>query len=217
MLCASNCRPDAYCNPTVLSWKVAVQGAKVRQRGSLLVCGRSADVCRVRMLTMTPACPALFSVLRYVLSYVETFKGVAKGDRVWQLSFGSGFKCNSAVWKACKSFKVCRLDMLGAGMTPPSCAGADSVDAEALLLCAAALPHTQLNLLMSSGACIALRTQRRQRSVAVIYALTCPATICCPVLGMDDCRQQPPSRNLSSTACDCHEKQCLVGLNLLVL
>jgi 3-ketoacyl-CoA synthase len=41
-----------------------------------------------------------------VLSYIETFKGVSKTDKVWQLSFGSGFKCNSAVWVACKTFKV---------------------------------------------------------------------------------------------------------------
>jgi len=36
---------------------------------------------------------------RYVLSYIES-QGVRRGDRIWQLGFGSGFKCNSAVWKA---------------------------------------------------------------------------------------------------------------------
>lgn len=41
-----------------------------------------------------------------MLSYIETFKGLHKGDLVWQLSFGSGFKSNSAVWKATRTFKV---------------------------------------------------------------------------------------------------------------
>ena len=36
----------------------------------------------------------------YVLAFIETFRGVDKGDALWQLSFGSGFKCNSAVWRA---------------------------------------------------------------------------------------------------------------------
>ena len=36
----------------------------------------------------------------YVLANLETKKGVRKGERVWQIAFGSGFKCNSAVWRA---------------------------------------------------------------------------------------------------------------------
>ncbi len=39
----------------------------------------------------------------YELAYIESFKGLRRGDRVWQLSFGSGFKCNSAVWAANRS------------------------------------------------------------------------------------------------------------------
>jgi hypothetical protein len=35
-----------------------------------------------------------------VLAYLESFQGIKRGDKVWQLGFGSGFKCNSAVWVA---------------------------------------------------------------------------------------------------------------------
>jgi hypothetical protein len=43
----------------------------------------------------------------YVLAYIESFRGVKAGDRVWQLGFGSGFKVNSAVWVANKRIQVC--------------------------------------------------------------------------------------------------------------
>jgi hypothetical protein len=45
----------------------------------------------------------LWSVCRYELAYIESrAAGVARGQRVWQLAFGSGFKFNSCVLVANK-------------------------------------------------------------------------------------------------------------------
>ncbi|KAB2628427.1 3-ketoacyl-CoA synthase 7-like [Pyrus ussuriensis x Pyrus communis] len=35
----------------------------------------------------------------YELCYLEAKGRMKKGNRVWQIAFGSGFKCNSAIWK----------------------------------------------------------------------------------------------------------------------
>ncbi|KAF2618785.1 hypothetical protein F2Q68_00042879 [Brassica cretica] len=40
------------------------------------------------------------SSLWYEMAYTEAKGRVKAGDRLWQIAFGSGFKCNSAVWKA---------------------------------------------------------------------------------------------------------------------
>eukprot|EP01018_Ginkgo_biloba_P038614 Gb_08308 [translate_table: standard] len=39
------------------------------------------------------------SGLWYEVAYMEAKGRVKKGDRIWQIALGSGFKCNTAVWK----------------------------------------------------------------------------------------------------------------------
>lgn len=46
------------------------------------------------------------STVWYSFGYIESEQGVRKGDIVWQVGFGSGFKCNSVVWRALRSVKT---------------------------------------------------------------------------------------------------------------
>ncbi|EEF46169.1 3-ketoacyl-CoA synthase 10 [Ricinus communis] len=45
------------------------------------------------------------SSIWYELAYLEAKERVKRGDRVWQIAYGSGFKCNSLVWKAIRRVK----------------------------------------------------------------------------------------------------------------
>jgi 3-ketoacyl-CoA synthase len=45
------------------------------------------------------------SSIWYELAYIEAKQRMQKGNRVWQIAFGSGFKCNSAVWEALRDVK----------------------------------------------------------------------------------------------------------------
>ncbi|GAV81424.1 FAE1_CUT1_RppA domain-containing protein/ACP_syn_III_C domain-containing protein [Cephalotus follicularis] len=45
------------------------------------------------------------SSIWYELAYIEAKGRMRKGNRVWQIAFGSGFKCNSAVWMALRNVK----------------------------------------------------------------------------------------------------------------
>ncbi|KAL6867583.1 hypothetical protein ACP4OV_015607 [Aristida adscensionis] len=46
------------------------------------------------------------SSLWYELAYIEAKGRMRRGDRVWQIGFGSGFKCNSAVWKCLRTVRT---------------------------------------------------------------------------------------------------------------
>ncbi|XP_057435169.1 3-ketoacyl-CoA synthase 4-like [Lotus japonicus] len=45
------------------------------------------------------------SSIWYELAYTEAKGRMRKGHRIWQIAFGSGFKCNSAVWEAMRHVK----------------------------------------------------------------------------------------------------------------
>ncbi|XP_061349704.1 3-ketoacyl-CoA synthase 4-like [Gastrolobium bilobum] len=45
------------------------------------------------------------SSIWYELAYIEAKGRMRKGNRIWQIAFGSGFKCNSAVWEALRNVR----------------------------------------------------------------------------------------------------------------
>ncbi|KAL6854343.1 hypothetical protein ACP4OV_019246 [Aristida adscensionis] len=65
------------------------------------------------------------SSLWYELAYAEAKGRVRRGHRVWQIGFGSGFKCNSAVWRALRDVPPVRAAADGAAGCNP---WVDSVD-----------------------------------------------------------------------------------------
>ena len=46
------------------------------------------------------------STIWYELAYIEAKGRMRKGDRVWMLGIGSGFKSNSAVWDCIRPAEV---------------------------------------------------------------------------------------------------------------
>lgn len=83
-----------------------------------------------------------FSCCRYELAYIESREaGVARGQRVWQLAFGSGFKFNSCVLVANK--RVQETHTAWKGFDSQVCA-ADTQDGSAALRvtgCGIHMPH----------------------------------------------------------------------------
>jgi hypothetical protein len=98
-------------NPYVPNFKASVKHICIHSGGRAVIDGMQ-KVLRMDDAETEPSRATLYkwgnvssSSVWYVLSFIESFKGLARGDRVWQLSFGSGFKCNSAIWVANRKIK----------------------------------------------------------------------------------------------------------------
>ncbi|XP_015166551.1 3-ketoacyl-CoA synthase 20-like [Solanum tuberosum] len=43
------------------------------------------------------------SSIWYILAYAEAKGRIKKGDKIWQMAFGSGFKCSSVIWRTIRN------------------------------------------------------------------------------------------------------------------
>ncbi|CAI0559321.1 unnamed protein product [Linum tenue] len=96
----------------LIARKVSAAGAKTAVKKPIHAGGRGVldqleESLNLTERLMEPSRMTLYrfgntssSSLWYELAYSEAKGRVRRGDRVWQIGLGSGFKCNSAVWRA---------------------------------------------------------------------------------------------------------------------
>ncbi|WMV34168.1 hypothetical protein MTR67_027553 [Solanum verrucosum] len=96
-------------NPYILDFKLAFEHFFIHAGGRAVLdeMEKNLDLTEWHM---EPSRMALYrfgntssSLVWYELAYSEAKGRIKKGDRAWQIGFGSGFKCNSVVWHALKT------------------------------------------------------------------------------------------------------------------
>lgn len=107
---AGNSSPSLY-KPYIPDYKLAFEHFCVHAAGKTILdeLQRNLELSDENMeasrMTLNRFGNTSSSSIWYELAYLEAKERVKRGDRVWQLAFGSGLKCNSAVWRAMRRIK----------------------------------------------------------------------------------------------------------------
>jgi 3-ketoacyl-CoA synthase len=97
--------------PYVPDFKKAFQHFCIHAGGRAIIDGLEENL-KLSARNVEPSRATLYrygntssSSVWYELAYSERMGYIKSGHSIWQIALGSGFKCNSAVWKALKSFE----------------------------------------------------------------------------------------------------------------
>ncbi|KAL1540005.1 3-ketoacyl-CoA synthase 11 [Salvia divinorum] len=102
--------------PYVPDFKAAFEHFCIHAGGKAVLDAAETSL-KLRAWDMEPSRMTLYrygntssSSVWYQLAYAEAKGRVRKGDRVWQIGFGSGFKCASGVWRALRTIPPNEVD-----------------------------------------------------------------------------------------------------------
>jgi 3-ketoacyl-CoA synthase len=105
-LCARKLFPAKKIPAYVPDFKLAFQHFCIHAGGRAVIDGLEQNLS-LSPYDVEPSRATLYrygntssSSIWYELNYIERTHNVRRGDKVWQIAIGSGFKCNSAVWVA---------------------------------------------------------------------------------------------------------------------
>jgi len=94
--------------PYIPNFRLAFQHFCIHPGGRTVISGIGKSL-QLTDYDLEPSRMALYrfgntstSGLWYEAAYMEAKRRFKAGDRIWQIALGSGFKCNSAVWKVMK-------------------------------------------------------------------------------------------------------------------
>lgn len=105
-LCARKAFPKKKIPAYVPDFKLAFQHFCIHAGGRAIIDGLEQNLS-LSAYDVEPSRATLYrygntssSSIWYELNFIELSHKVKKGEKVWQIALGSGFKCNSAVWIA---------------------------------------------------------------------------------------------------------------------